>query len=157
MALEPPPAVEELARRDVGEHDRAVLGDEQHRDRRVLHHRVEQELALDELEPLVAQHVAERVVRVDEVAHLVVAAPVQAERDSRRRGSSITVPLERAEHREQRAQRRAHDDEQQQQRHDEDTGGDRHVVVRKRTVEADDGRDHEREQDAHCGGQPHRE
>ena len=34
----------------------------------------------DELQALVAQDVAERVVGVDEVAHLVVARPVQAER-----------------------------------------------------------------------------
>jgi hypothetical protein len=60
--------------------------DEQHRHRRVLHHRVEQQLALHEVEPLLAQHRAQRVVRFHEVADLVVASQC-SRRSSRRRGS----------------------------------------------------------------------
>ena len=74
MAFELAAVVEQLARGEVAVDDRAARLDQQHRDRRVLHHRVEQQLALDQRLALLAQHVAELVVRVDQVVELVVGA-----------------------------------------------------------------------------------
>ena len=70
---------QQLARRDVGEDYVLLRVEQQHGHRRVLHHGVEQQLALDQLQLLLAQGFADRVVAGDEVAELVVARPPQAE------------------------------------------------------------------------------
>jgi hypothetical protein len=74
---------QQLARGQVGVGDGArrigQVRHQQHGHRRVLHHGVEQQLALHEVEALFAQHLAEGVVGVDQVGQLVVLAPVQAE------------------------------------------------------------------------------
>ena len=103
--------VQQLPCRDVAEHDRALLGDQQHRHRRVLQQSCEQTRA-DELEALVAQNFAERVVRVDPIANLVVRG------QCKRKLVTVLVaqrlsPSNALKHRQERAQGRAHDDEQQ--------------------------------------------
>jgi hypothetical protein len=71
--------VHQLAGGQVGEHDGAVVGDQQHGDGGVLHHGVEQQFALHQAQALLAQHVAQRVVGGDQVAQFIVVRPVQAE------------------------------------------------------------------------------
>jgi hypothetical protein len=70
---------EQLARGEVAVDDAVVRIDEQHRDRRVLHHRVEQQLALHQRKALVAQCIAEAVVGCDQFRQLAGAVPGQAE------------------------------------------------------------------------------
>src|SRR6185503_15199627 len=80
-ALEAAAGGEELAGGEVAVDDVAARVAEEHRDRGVLDHGVEEELAVDEGFALAAEGVAEGVVRGDEVAELVVALPGQAERE----------------------------------------------------------------------------
>ena len=64
---------EELARGDVAEDDRVVRVRQHERERRRLHHGIEQEFALVEVQALAPKAVAERVVLGREVADLVRA------------------------------------------------------------------------------------
>ena len=73
LAVERASAVEELARRDVRVDDVAALLDQRERGRRVLHDGVEQELALEQMLTLLAQHATELVVRGDQLADFVGA------------------------------------------------------------------------------------
>ena len=74
-ALETVAVAEQLARGQVAEHDVTTGIDQQHRHRRVLHHRVEQQLALHQAQALFAQGVAERAVAGDQVSQLAAAFP----------------------------------------------------------------------------------
>ena len=73
------------------------------RDRRVLHHGVEQQLALDQVLALLAQRLAELVVRAHEIAELVVAAGRQRQAEvavaiARHAASSARSSAQRREH-----------------------------------------------------------
>jgi hypothetical protein len=80
LALERPAAVEQLPRGEVRIHDVAARLDQHQRGRRVLHHGVEQQLALEQVLALLAQHAAKLVVRGNQLAKLV--APARADREA---------------------------------------------------------------------------
>ncbi|EEF22579.1 conserved hypothetical protein, partial [Ricinus communis] len=79
VSFQPAALIQQLARGDVGIGDRPGLADQQHGHRRVLHHGVQQQLALDQVEALLAQYRAECIVGGHQVAQLIVLRPVQAE------------------------------------------------------------------------------
>ena len=83
LAFQFPAAVQQLACGHVGEHHPALAiaagSDQQHRHRRVLHHRVQQQFALHQSLSLFAQHVAQFRVRAHQVAQVVASVPVDAE------------------------------------------------------------------------------
>ena len=74
------PLVQQLPRRQVGIHDGLAFGHQQHGHGRVLHHGVEQQFALHQVQPLFSQHVAERIVSRHQVGQFIVLRPAQAER-----------------------------------------------------------------------------
>jgi len=75
--------MQQLARSQIGEHHAGdaitARGDQQHRHRRILHHRVQQKFALHQALPLCTQHIAQFAVCLHQVAELVIAGPVHAE------------------------------------------------------------------------------
>ena len=75
LAFQPPSLVQQLARGQVGVDDGAAFGHQQHGHRRVLHHGVEQQLALHQVQALLAQHVAKRIVRRHQVGQFIVLRP----------------------------------------------------------------------------------
>ena len=95
--------VQQPAGREIAVDDVPAVADQQHRHRRVLHHRVEQQLALHEREPLFAQHAAEFVVRGDEVAEFVAVLPAQAETEI-----AVAIAERGAGERPEQRQRRPH-------------------------------------------------
>ena len=71
---------EQPPRREVGQHDAPGGIHQQQRHRRVLHHRVQQQLALHQRQPLRAQGVAQGVVGIHQFGHVVA-----------RRGQAVAV------------------------------------------------------------------
>src|SRR4051812_1517302 len=80
LAVHRASAVEQLARGDVRVDDMSALLDERERSRRVLHDRVEQKLALEQVLALLAQDATELVVRIDELADFIGA--IRADREA---------------------------------------------------------------------------
>ena len=118
MAFELVAVVEQLACGEVGIHDAAAAIGQQHCDRRVLHHRIEQQFALHQRHALLAQGIAQCVVRRDQIADFVVVRPRQSEIE-------IAVAIaghgaaQRAEQRQHRRESAAHDVHGQRQQHDQ--------------------------------------
>ncbi|MNV40651.1 hypothetical protein D3C71_1322660 [compost metagenome] len=83
LAFQLPTAVQQLACGDVGERHAldavTAVGEQQHRHRRVLHHGVEQQLALHQCLALLAQHFAEFGVGFHQLRELIIAAPMHTE------------------------------------------------------------------------------
>ena len=118
VAFDPAAGAEQLPGRDVAEHDLIIRIGQHQRERGRLDDRVEQELALVEVEPLAAQAVAERVVLGREVADLVrarrrdadaVVAVAQAPDGVRDRAQ---LPAPATEHAVREPQRERHRDQQ---------------------------------------------
>ena len=65
------PAVQQAARGEIGIHHVSAGLDQDHRGRRVLHDRIQQQFTLEQILPLLAQHPPQLVVRRDQVTHLV--------------------------------------------------------------------------------------
>ena len=93
-AFEPAAAVRQLARGEVAVDDVAAGLDQHHRDRRVLHHRVEQQLALEQVLALLPQHAPEPVVRATS-RRVRRARSEPSEKRSRRRGTRPRCPTRR--------------------------------------------------------------
>jgi len=92
--------VEQVPRGDVRVGDPADRIGQHQRHRRVLHHRVQQQLALHQVLALLAQGVPQRVVHADQLAQLV--APVDRDREGE---IAVAITGHRAL---QRAQQPAH-------------------------------------------------
>ncbi len=67
--------VQQAPRRDIRINDRTGIHAQEHRDRRVLHHGIEQQFALHQVQALIAQRIAEIVVRLDQFADFIIAFP----------------------------------------------------------------------------------
>lgn len=70
QTLEPAPGAQQLPRGEVAEHDAVGVAAQDERDGRGLQHRIEQQLARIQIEPLAAQRRAEAVVGLDPFAQL---------------------------------------------------------------------------------------
>jgi hypothetical protein len=75
LAFELVALAQQLPCGEVGVDDAVVRVDQQHRHRRVLDHGVEQQFALHQRQALLAQRIAETVVRGDQFRELALAAP----------------------------------------------------------------------------------
>ena len=97
-------AAQQVPRGDVRVGDALVRIDQHQRDRRVLHHGIEQQLALHEVRALRAQRRRQFVVRRHQIAELVVAV-----RDQRHAEIPFAVARHRARQRAQHLLDRPHD------------------------------------------------
>ena len=101
-AFESSAFAQQFARGEIAQHDALRFVHQHHRHRRVLHHGVEQQFALHQRDSLLAQCIAERVVRIHQFDQIAVFVPGDAE-------TEIAVAIARhrtGQRAEQRAQRR---------------------------------------------------
>ena len=111
-----------LARRDVRVDDVAALLDQRERRGRVLHDRVEQELALEQVLAFFAQHAAELVVRIDQLADFVAAA--RADREAEIAIAECDDAAgQRADQRGDRLRERAREEDRRDREHEHGRGG----------------------------------